>query len=133
MIDQKILVTDDLIVKYRSKWDLNARNWQSEHVRGYVLALSRQLTIAAEMRWQHNITDITALLARYEPLEAVREHDYAGSVLWIAYNWYCARDIVTTRAAIAYALKRWPEDERLLRMLEVVSIAGSGQSGRMSA
>lgn len=123
MIETKILVTDDLIDKYRSKFELNSRHWQSEHVRGYVLALSRQLTICAQMDWQHNITDITALLARYEPLHERDEQSYGGNVLWIAYNWYCARDIDTTRGAIKYALRTWPGDERLLRMMDVVNAA----------
>lgn len=104
-----------------SQFELSARNWQSQHVRGYVMALSRQLTVAHMAGWQRTIGDITALLGHYEPLHETRECEYAGNVLWIAYNWYCARDIDSTRAAIAYALRRWTDDEGLVRMMEVVS------------
>lgn len=115
-----IAVTDELIDTYRSRFNLNARAWQDPIVRGYVLALSRRLTIASMMHWQQVETDITATLAHFEPLEEIREHSYAGSVLWIAFNAYCARDVATTQAAIGAALRMWPGDTRLVRMREAL-------------
>jgi hypothetical protein len=118
--ESSIIVTDDLIVKYRSRFNLNARVWQDHIVRGYVLALSTRLTIASMMSWTQAETDIAATLARFEPLEEIREHSYAGSVLWIAFNAHCAQDMETTRTAIETALKLWTNDVRLLRMRDTV-------------
>jgi hypothetical protein len=123
MSETPIIVTDALIDKYRSRFDLSARVWQSEHVRGYVLALSTRITIALSAGHESTAHDIATMLASLEPLEAIREQDYGGHVLWIAYNWYCVRDRETTRAAIDVALRKWPGDARLLRMRDVVTVA----------
>jgi hypothetical protein len=118
-------ITDALLARYRSRFDLSARVWQSEHVRGYVLALSTRITIALSAGHARTAHDIAAMLASLEPLEAIREHDYSGHVLWIAYNWHAVRDAETTRVAIETALRKWPEDARLLRMREVATMASA--------
>lgn len=125
--ETKIIVTDELISKYRSRYELNARNWQDQAVKGYVVGLSSHLTIAKAMGWESTVTDITALLARFEPLENIRENDYGGHVLWIAYNWYVMRDVKTTHAAIEAALAKWPEDARLVRMWSQMPVAQTQQ------
>jgi hypothetical protein len=87
--------------------DLDARRWQSEHIRGYVLALARC--------GQHE------LLASLEPLHTIREHSPAGDVLWIAYNWYAARYEDGTHWAIEAAMRRWPGDERVGKMRDLIA------------
>lgn len=92
--------------------DLGVRMWQSERVRGYALALHRAT------RTSPDSAEITRLLDSLEPLHEIREHDHGGVVLWIAFNWYCARLRDTTQAAIDAALRRWPGDEWLVEMRE---------------
>jgi hypothetical protein len=116
-------ITDALLARYRSRFDLSARAWQSEHVRGYVLALSTRITIALVAGHESTAHDIATMLASLEPLEAIREHEYGGHVLWIGYNWHAVRDRETTRVAIEVALRKWPGDARLVRMREVVTMA----------
>jgi hypothetical protein len=119
-VSKTILVDDALLDKYRARFELNARDWQDPIVRGYVLALSTRLTIALMAGWDAAVTDIAATLARFEPLHEICEYEYGGHVLWIAFNWYCVRDVETTRAAIEAACRKWPEDGRLVRMRDVV-------------
>lgn len=125
MIDQR--------AAYRDQFELSARRWQSEHVRGYVLALSRQLVAAEAKGWQRVVGDIERLFARCEPMHEIAYNDYGCSLLWIAFNWYCFGDIATTRNAIKYAMRQWPEEAELGRMLERVDTVAytrhAGSSG----
>lgn len=123
MSETPIIVTDALIDKYRARFDLSARVWQDPIVRSYVLALSTRITIALVAGHARTAHDIATMLASLEPLEAIREHDYGGHVLWIGFNWHAARDRETTRVAIETALRKWSEDARLLRMRDVVTAA----------
>lgn len=116
MEEAKIIITDDLIVKYRATYELNSRVWQDPGVQRHVVSLSRQLTIAKMAGWEHIVTDITATLIHLEPLHEIPENSYASLVLQIAFTYYCIRDLEASMNTVEAALKHFPNDTRFQRM-----------------
>jgi len=82
--------------------ELCARHWQSEHIRGYTLALARS-----------GCPDALALLASLEPLDTIREDTPEGAILWAAFSELAGLPCVAQRAMVL-ARGKWSGDERLL-------------------
>ena len=85
-----------------SHFELASRHWQSEHIRGYTLALARS-----------GCPDALALLVSLEPLDTIREDSAEGVLLWAAFSEMAGLPCVAQRAMVL-ARGKWPRDVRLL-------------------
>lgn len=88
--------------------DLDCRQWRSEHIRSYAMALAGCHLF------------LLLILDHETPLHTICEDSPAGVLLWAWYN--CAvglPDVAMT--AVELALARWPGDVRLREMREAMS------------
>lgn len=111
-----ILVTDELVDRYRSTIDLLHREWRDERVRDWCTYLTTYLKRAINGFYSEAvITDIVAVLIQCEPLHERVQTSYEGTMLWVCSRRY-SDDRDGLQRAVTTALERFPEDARFQRI-----------------